>query len=877
MRELHPPWLLLAPTMKLLFLGGLIFALDIWGTSALLDIVNLLNCRDLLQAQLSPFSHVYDVRGLPWTVNISERLGPGSVIHVFSFNCSCPPTLEIDRVTPSSTFFNQPDLSGFSTRYMAKVTLSSSARLDARQVNHYQLNLKLTCMKEIRNFPLSVEVFRAHGPPVCLDRFASAAGDRVQVLETVKPRSLIYTVLLRRELAGVKMTIISPQDPLDFPGSFSIDERGRVLTPSQSLIGSAYKNFPLRILVTNRQGESCHGTLTVEVLPDPSSKVSFGIQFQTFNISEDLVAGGTVGQVRANGSSVRYAIIEPVPCPLYSISPVDGTIRTTTPLDLGRNPGAAVTKLQVKAYDPFQPWTNDLLSVIINVQPTNTWAPRCTPALLVTHVPETIPVGTILMTLACSDPDSSSSTFHYQLWHHNETKPDHSFRLRGPVLQVNNTLDYDSSAPNVQYRTTILVTDSGQPPQTSQVPVLVTVTPVNEYPPVCPAHTFLVREDAPPGKLVGTVLGSDRDYPPNSIEYHISDSSSNFYIDPHSGKIHLLASLDYEKQRIHMLVIFLTDRDQDQDPTHRKSGSCTITIEVQNVNDHAPECEPPFQELTISSGPSISAEVTRLTCSDRDVPEQAPEAFSFSIVGGNSNRRFSMKDNILLHNVFSFQPDGLLDPLTYELLVRVTDKGPTFPLFSTTAIVIVHVIPWTTTVPTTSTKAETISSPTPLLVTLIEDYWAPEPWFVVVLTVTGILLFTVLGWLLCRCPGRMAHNLQTPGQSSQTLLLNSTKRDENSADELIKKNDEARSILSLQQFDGRAQDPAAQENGAGSETPLHSMGKSYFKKLGAVFFWKWLRYIKGIQCDSFPCWFHTLLTPFFYPAPPFLLSYHLRP
>uniref|UniRef100_F6RKW9 Uncharacterized protein n=1 Tax=Monodelphis domestica TaxID=13616 RepID=F6RKW9_MONDO len=206
MREIPPPWLLLAPTMKLLFLGGLIFALDIWGTSALLDIVNLLNCRDLLQAQLSPFSHVYDVRGLPWTVNISERLGPGSVIHVFSFNCSCPPTLEIDRVTPSSTFFNQPDLSGFSTRYMAKVTLSSSARLDARQVNHYQLNLKLTCMKEIRNFPLSVEVFRAHGPPVCLDRFASAAGDRVQVLETVKPRSLIYTVLLRRELAGVKVS-----------------------------------------------------------------------------------------------------------------------------------------------------------------------------------------------------------------------------------------------------------------------------------------------------------------------------------------------------------------------------------------------------------------------------------------------------------------------------------------------------------------------------------------------------------------------------------------------------------------------------------------------------------------------------------------------
>lgn len=72
-------------------------------------------------------------------------------------------------------------------------------------------------------------------------------------------------------------------------------------------------------------------------------------------------------------------------------------------------------------------------------------------------------------------------------------------------------------------------------PPPGKVPVLVTVTPVNEYSPICPAHTFLVREDAPHGTLVGTVLGSDRDYPLNSIDYHISDSSANFYIDPRSG------------------------------------------------------------------------------------------------------------------------------------------------------------------------------------------------------------------------------------------------------------------------------------------------------------------------------------------------------
>nr|XP_020854937.1 cadherin-related family member 4 isoform X3 [Phascolarctos cinereus] len=852
--------------MKLLCLGGLIFALEMWGASGLL---NFGDCKSL----------------------VHELLSPGTIQAL----------RELDSVNPPSSFFNQPSFSGYYTQYLAKVTLSSAARLDAQQVNHYQLNLKLTCMGKKWNLPLSVEVFKAHDHPICLGRVFSTAGDKVQVLETVEPQSLIYVVLLRRGLTGFKMMLTSPRDA----GSFSINELGQVLTPSQGLIGSAYKHFLLKILVTDGQGSSCQGTLTVEVLPNPSNKVSFRIQFQTFNISEDLEAGRMVGQVQANGSRVRYEITEPVPCPLYSISSVDGLIRTTAPLDLGRNPGAAVTEIQVMAYDPFQPSISAQLSVTINVLPTNTWAPRCTPALLVTQVPETIPVGSILMTLACSDPDSSSSTFHYQLRHHNETKSNHSFRLHGPVLEVNSALDYDSSAPSVQYRATILVTDSGQPPQTSEVPVLVTVTPVNEYAPICPSHTFRVREDAPHGTLIGTVLGSDRDYPPNSIEYHISDSSGNFYIDPRSGKLHLLASLDYEKEKTYMLVIFLTDRDQEQDSTHHRSGSCTITIEVQNVNDYAPECEPPFQEITISSAPSVNAEVTRLMCSDRDRPEQAPGAFSFTIVGGNSNGRFYMRDNILFHDVFSFQSNGLLDSHTYELLVRVADNGPTLPLFSTTAVVIVHVIPWMTTVPTASTKPPMVSSPTPLLVTRIEDYWAPEAWFVVVLTVTGVLLFTILGWLLCRWPGRMALSQQTHGQSSQTLLLDSTRRNENSTGDLRKKkNDETSSILSLVllslfqsmgfEMEGRGSSSlmaeprtllqaeiissaAAQEHGAGSEANLNSMGKSCFKKLVAVLFWKWVRYIKGIQADSFPCPSHTLMTPYFPPAPPFLFSYHPRP
>lgn len=61
----------------------------------------------------------------------------------------------------------------------------------------------------------------------------------------------------------------------------------------------------------------------------------------------------------------------------------------------------------------------------------------------------------------------------------------------------------------------------------------------------------------------------------------------------------------------------------------------------------------------------------------------------------------------LFHNTFSYNRDGIFDPLNYELLVRVTDSQTT-PVFSTTATIIVHVIPWTTTLPTTTVIATTV-------------------------------------------------------------------------------------------------------------------------------------------------------------------------
>ncbi|XP_038596042.1 cadherin-related family member 4 [Tachyglossus aculeatus] len=753
---------------------------------------------------------------LPWTTAIPESKEPGSTIFRFFFNCnmvtSTSPNLELLSVQPFSTFFNKPGLSRIKDVFLGTVSLSSAAVLDARQANHYILKLKVSCGPgEETEQPLTVMVLRDDGPPICMGLFDSPAGASVQVLETVAPKSQLYTVLLRRDLgSSQRVRIVSPQSPPYFPGPFTVDSRGHVLAPDESFVGHAGKTFRLQISVMDRKNRSCQGTLTVEVLPDPQSQVFFWNHPQDFNISESASPGSRVTQLQANGSNLFYDIIAPEHCPLYSIGPEDGTIRTTSPLDLGRDPGAAVTWLQVKAYERARPSNSAQLSISITVLPTNRWSPRCTPALLVTQVPETKPNGSILMTMSCSDPDSSNSSFSYQL-QPSETQP-YNFRLQNSVLrQVNTTLDYDSASPDFQYTATILVTDNGHPPLTTQVPVLVMVTPVNEHAPRCsPPFAFLVREDALPGHQVGTINGFDPDYPFNNIDYRISDSSKLFYLDHHKGQIFLLGPLDYETQRSYKLTISLTDWGQDQDPTKHLSGSCTITIEVQDVNDNPPECTPPYQELTIYSKLRISTEVGRITCWDRDAPEQ--QRFSYTIVGGNNKGDFHLSAGgqhlTLFYNSTSFQPDRLFDAHTHQLLVRVVDDGSTFPHLSTTVTILVHVFPWVTTETTMSTVTPTTPAATPLLVTGIELYWAPEPWFVAVLTVTGALLIIALGWLLYRSLSRMVLSPSTIRKASLPLLQPSAKENEKTTDGLQSNKEEATgSIPTLQLFDGRAQDP----------------------------------------------------------------------
>lgn len=70
--------------------------------------------------------------------------------------------------------------------------------------------------------------------------------------------------------------------------------------------------------------------------------------------------------------------------------------------------------------------------------------------------------------------------------------------------------------------------------------MLVTVTPINEFTPVCPnGTTFTVPETAAFGSAVGLIAGTDRDYPPDSLEYSLEGGpgpEQPFSINVHTGE-----------------------------------------------------------------------------------------------------------------------------------------------------------------------------------------------------------------------------------------------------------------------------------------------------------------------------------------------------
>ena len=139
-----------------------------------------------------------------------------------------------------------------------------------------------------------------------------------------------------------------------------------------------------------------------------------------------------------------------------------------------------------------------------------------------------------------------------------------------------------------QYTLTVTVSDT--PGKSVIIPITVTITAINEGPPVFAGpYTATVAENAVSGALVRSVAATDVDgdvNPHGHRTYSVlsGNTGSKFTLDPTTGSVNVGAALDRETTASYMLVI------QAVEECGENSASTTLTITISDIDDNAPTC-----------------------------------------------------------------------------------------------------------------------------------------------------------------------------------------------------------------------------------------------------------------------------------------------
>ncbi|KAJ3592107.1 hypothetical protein NHX12_007236, partial [Muraenolepis orangiensis] len=143
------------------------------------------------------------------------------------------------------------------------------------------------------------------------------------------------------------------------------------------------------------------------------------------------------------------------------------------------------------------------------------------------------------------------------------------------------------------YTVQVTAADGGTPPRSGSVTVHIQVLDFNDNSPTFEVSSLEVQlyEDAPVGHRVLRVRAFDPDQGANGeVTYALADGPSFdgvpvFHLDPHTGDVTLRAPVDFEKRRSYELTISATDAGSDPSPP----STCTVLVDVVDVNDNAPE------------------------------------------------------------------------------------------------------------------------------------------------------------------------------------------------------------------------------------------------------------------------------------------------
>nr|XP_042122361.1 cadherin-23 isoform X7 [Peromyscus maniculatus bairdii] len=300
--------------------------------------------------------------------------------------------------------------------------------------------------------------------------------------------------------------------------------------------------------------------------------------------------------------------------------------------------------------------------------------------------------GTTLIAVAAVDPDKGlNGLITYTLL---DLTPPGYVQLEdssaGKVI-ANRTVDYEE----VHWLNfTVRASDNGSPPRAAEIPVYLEIVDINDNNPIFDQLSYqeAVFEDVAVGTVILRVTATDADSGNFAlIEYSLGDGEGKFAINPNTGDIYVLSSLDREKKDHYILTALAKDNPGDV-ASNRRENSVQVVIQVLDVNDCRPQFSKPQFSTSVYENEPAGTSVITMLATDQD--EGSNGQLTYSLEGPGMEAFFVDMDSGLVttqrplqsyerFNLTVVATDGGEPPLwgTTMLLVEVIDVNDNRPVF----------------------------------------------------------------------------------------------------------------------------------------------------------------------------------------------------
>uniref|UniRef100_A0A4W6GA12 Cadherin EGF LAG seven-pass G-type receptor 3 n=1 Tax=Lates calcarifer TaxID=8187 RepID=A0A4W6GA12_LATCA len=517
----------------------------------------------------------------------------------------------------------------------------------------------------------------------------------VAVKEDVRPHSEILRVSAtdrdKDSNAAVHYNIISGNSR----GQFSIDSVTGEIQVVAPLDYEAEREYTLRVRAQDNGRPPLSnntGIVSVQVTDvNDNPPIFVSTPFQA-SVLESAPVGSSILHIQAidtdSGDNARleYRLTGTSSDTPFIINSATGWVTVSSILD---RESVEHYFFGVEARDYGMPPLSATASVTITVMDVNDNRPEFLQKEYYARLNEDAAVGTSVVTVTAVDRDVNSAVT-YQITGGN-TRNRFAISTAGGagLLSLALPLDYK------QERRYVLTVTASDRTLHDTCQVHINITDANTHRPVFQSahYSVSVNEDRPPGSTVVVISATDDDVGENArITYFLEDNIPQFRIDPASGAITLQAELDYEDQMTYTLAITAKDNGIPQ-----KSDTTYVEVNVNDVNDNAPQFLSPRYQGTVSEDAPPFTSVLQISATDRDAHANGRVQYTFQN-GEDGDGDFTIeptsgivrtvrrldRESVPFYELTAYAVDRGVPPQRTPVHIQVTvldvnDNAPVFP------------------------------------------------------------------------------------------------------------------------------------------------------------------------------------------------------